>query len=145
MSTADNKRTVEAYFAAVNAMDEGKIRSLLADDFAIVSMNRNPPVLRYKWGADQFVAAPRLMSARMKKPLELRLLAMTAEDDKVAVESDSHGEMLDGRVYENSYHFLFTFKGGKIREVKEYCCSYTAWDIFGRFLNDKGEHVDESN
>ena len=74
MSTADNKRTVEAYFAAVNAMDEGKIRSLLADDFAIVSMNRNPPVLRYKWGADQFVAAPRLMSARMKKPLELRLL-----------------------------------------------------------------------
>ena len=144
MSAEDNKRTVEKYFKAVNSMDEDKIRSLLSEDFKIKSRNVNPPVLRYEWGIDQFAAAPRLMSARMKKPLQLRLLAMTAEDDRVAVEADSYGEMLDGSIYENAYHFLFTFKDGKIAEVLEYCCSYTAFEIFGKYLNEKGEHVDEA-
>lgn len=144
MSAEDNKRTIEKYFEAVNSIDENKIRSLLSDDFRIKSKNVNPPVLRYEWGIDQFVSAPRLMSARMKKPLQLRLIAMTAEGDRVAVEADSYGEMLNGSTYENAYHFLFTFKGNKIVEVLEYCCSYTAFEIFGKFLNEKGEHVDEA-
>ena len=142
MSAEDNKRTVEKYFEAVNSMDEDKIRALLTDDFRIKSKNVNPAVLRYEWGIDNFVAAPRLMSARMKKPLQLRLIAMTAEGDRVAVEADSYGEMLDGSTYENAYHFLFTFRDGKIREVLEYCCSYTAYEIFGKYLNEKGEHVE---
>ncbi|MFA5494725.1 MAG: nuclear transport factor 2 family protein [Porticoccaceae bacterium] len=147
MNTADNnpaanKSAVETYFDAVNSMDESRILALLADDFSIISMNRNPPVLRYQWDAKQFAAAPRLMSARMKKPIQLRLIAMTAENDRVAVEADSHGEMLDGTVYENAYHFLFTFRGDKIVEVREYCCSYTAFDVFGKYLSDKGEHID---
>ncbi|MAT52589.1 MAG: hypothetical protein CMK32_15530 [Porticoccaceae bacterium] len=142
MSAEDNKRTVEKYFEAVNSMDEDKIRALLTDDFRIKSKNVNPAVLRYEWGIDNFVAAPRLMSARMKKPLKLRLIAMTAEGDRVAVEADSYGEMLDGSTYENAYHFLFTFRDGKIREVLEYCCSYTAYEIFGKYLNEKGEHVE---
>lgn len=139
-----NKQAVKAYFDAVNQMDEERILSLLTNDFAIISMNKNPPVLRYKWDARQFAAAPRLMSEHMKKPIKLRLLAMTAEDDRVAVEADSHGELTDGRIYENAYHFLFRFRGGRIREVREYCCSYTAYDLFGRHLNDKGEYEDKA-
>lgn len=140
MSASENKHLVEKYFDAVNSMDEETILALLTSDFSIISMNRNPEFLRYKWNAEQFAAAPRLMSDKMKKPIVIRLVAMTAEADRVAVEADSHGEMLNGKIYENSYHFLFTFRNGKIAEVREYCCSYTAADVFGEYLNEKGEY-----
>jgi ketosteroid isomerase-like protein len=45
---------------------------------------------------------------------------MVAEGDRVAVEAESHGELANGRVYRQSYHFLFEFRGGRISAVREY-------------------------
>ena len=56
---------------------------------------------------------------------------MMGEDDKVAVEAQSYGEMNNGKLYENVYHFLFKVRDGKIYSVREYSCSYTANDCFG--------------
>lgn len=142
MSGLSNKEVVEKYFELINRSDETGILALLADDFEIISMNRNPSFLRYRWNANQFAAAPKLMSKYMKKPILMRLIAMTAEGDRVAVEADSYGEMINGKVYENSYHFLFVLKEGKILEVREYCCSYTAQDVFGEYLSESGEYAE---
>lgn len=43
---------------------------------------------------------------------------ITAEDDRVAVEAQTQGTMPDGREYTNMYHYLFTFRYGKIWRVK---------------------------
>ena len=48
------------------------------------------------------------------------LVATTAEGDRVAMEMTSHADLKDGRVYENTYHFLFVFEGDLIKTVKEY-------------------------
>lgn len=46
--------------------------------------------------------------------------AWTAENDRVAVETESYAELKNGRVYNNLYHFVFELADGKIESVKEY-------------------------
>jgi ketosteroid isomerase-like protein len=46
--------------------------------------------------------------------------AMTAEGERVAVETESYSELKNGRVYNNLYHFVFIVRDGKIHAVKEF-------------------------
>jgi ketosteroid isomerase-like protein len=45
---------------------------------------------------------------------------ITAEGERVAVEAESYAKMKNGKTYQNTYHFLFTVRDGKIQSVKEY-------------------------
>jgi uncharacterized protein len=133
MSTESNKQVIERYFAAVNRGDEAAILECLSDDFVFLSMLRHPEWLRYRWGREQFAATQRFMSSQMKKPIVLNALDITAENDRVCVEAESFGEMKNGKVYDNAYHFVFKLKNGKISECREYSCSFTANYVFGDF------------
>ena len=67
----------------------------------------------------------------MKDGLEMNVIGMVAEGDKVAAEIRSHADLTDGRVYENQYHMLFTLRQGKIAEVKEYADILLIENLFG--------------
>lgn len=54
------------------------------------------------------------------KGIAFRVLAMTAENDRVAAEVESFGEHANGRRYNNQYHFLFVIADGRFSLVKEY-------------------------
>jgi ketosteroid isomerase-like protein len=69
--------------------------------------------------------------AHMQHGLEMRVIGMVAEGDKVAAEIRSHADLTDGRVYENQYHMLFTIRQGKIVEVKEYADTLLIAHLFG--------------
>jgi ketosteroid isomerase-like protein len=56
----------------------------------------------------------------MSTPVEFEILTVTAQDDRVAVEACSSATMVDGRPYENIYHFLFWFRDGRIASAHEY-------------------------
>src|SRR5688500_3544528 len=59
--------------------------------------------------------------ARLASPPKMTILSTTAEGDRVAIEAESHGRLVDGRPYENQYHFLLRFDAdGKVVEFKEY-------------------------
>jgi uncharacterized protein len=135
MSTDANKQTIEKYFDAMNRQDNKAIRELLTDDFVFKGMGRHPDWMRYQWGADAFADAPRDMSTKMNKPIKMNLVGMIAEGDKVAVQADSYGEMKNGKTYDNAYHFVITFKNGKMKEVLEYCCTYTVFEVFGEYID----------
>jgi uncharacterized protein len=63
--------------------------------------------------------------------LQITPVSMTAEGNKVAVETRSYAELKNGRVYEPSCHFLFEVAGnGKILHVKEYLDTKHAHDVF---------------
>ena len=96
MTTEANKQVIRAYFEAVNARDNAAILSLLTQDFVFKGMGRHPDWMRYQWGREAFADAPRDMSTKMKKPLAFNLRGMIAEGDRVAVQADSYGEMLNG-------------------------------------------------
>lgn len=53
-----------------------------------------------------------------------------AQGNKVAVEATSRAELKNGRVYANTYHFLFEVKDGLVFRVKEYMDTHHAVEIF---------------
>ena len=69
--------------------------------------------------------------AHMKDGLEMNVIGMIAETDKVAAEIRSHADLTDGRVYENQYHMLFRHRQGKIVEVREYADTLLIAKMFG--------------
>lgn len=62
--------------------------------------------------------------------LQITPQSVIAEGDRVAVEAESYGELTNGRVYRNRYHFLFEIRDGKILHVKEYMDTKHAYDTF---------------
>jgi ketosteroid isomerase-like protein len=134
VSTEKNKEVIVKYFAAVNRADKEAILKLLTDDFVFKGMGRHPDWMRYQWGKEAFADAPRDMSTKMKQPIVMTLRGMIAEADRVAVQADSYAQMNNGKIYDNAYHFVFTFRDGIIREVLEYCCTYTVFDVFGEYI-----------
>jgi uncharacterized protein len=55
-----------------------------------------------------------------KGPAKMTVTAVTAEEDRVAVEAEGHADLKDGRAYDNTYHILFRLRDGKIREAREH-------------------------
>ncbi len=63
-------------------------------------------------------------------PLRITPKGMIAENGKVAVEAESYGELMNGRIYNSQYHFLIETRDGKIASVKEYMDTLHAQQIF---------------
>lgn len=70
------------------------------------------------------------VAANCKGPITLTPSAVTAEGERVAIETESYGELNNGRIYNNLYHFLIIVRDGKIQEVKEYLDTMHTNDIF---------------
>lgn len=131
MSLEANKAVVRSYFEAVNAGDCETILALTTEDFLFTTMARAPDWLQIEWGRDAFSQVPPTMSQLMKAPIHLAVIDMIGESDKITVEAETDGEMLNGRRYNNAYHFAFELADGKLRRVREYSCSYLAQSCFG--------------
>lgn len=54
------------------------------------------------------------------------ILSVTAEDDRVAVEFEGNGKLINGEDYCNQYCMVFTLADGKIKQVNEYFCTILA-------------------
>lgn len=131
MSVEANKSVVRRYFDAVNIGDCAAILALTSEDFLFTTMARAPDWLQIEWGREAFSQVPPTMSQLMKAPIRLEVVGMIGEGDKITVEAETDGEMLNGRRYNNAYHFAFELADGKLRRVREYSCSYLAQSCFG--------------
>ncbi len=131
MSVAENKQAIRDWIAAINRGDEAAILALTSEDFAFQTMARQPEWLLPQWNREEFAATPSTMSALMKAPIQLEVVNMIGEGDSVSLEARTDGEMLNGRRYNNRYHFVIEFKDGKFKNVREYSCSALASTCFG--------------
>lgn len=131
MNAEQNKQVVRSWFDAVNRGDEDFILALTTDDFQFKTMARQPEWLLYNWNREEFAKVPSTMSQLMTSPIRLSIIDMTAEGDRVAVEAETDSEMLNGKRYNNAYHFVFKLRDGKFHEVREYSCSHLAQSCFG--------------
>jgi uncharacterized protein len=130
MSLNDNKHVVTQFFNAVMRADIQTIGDLLAQN------------------AEYWVAPSTAFSGTYKKKEFLDLMPeffgamdgnmtfnvgdMTAEDDRVSVMATCQALMKSGKVYANTYHFMFRVQDGKLMLVKEYFDSHHVNEIFGR-------------
>ena len=67
-------------------------------------------------------------------PIVVTVTGLTAEGDRVAIESEGDVDAVNGRHYNNRYHTLIVFHGDKIGEVKEYCDTQYVQDVLGDLL-----------
>jgi len=121
MNTEGNKRLVEQLFTRFGAGDVPGVLALLAEDATWKIPGKRPEmptagVLSKEKIARVFHA----MVGELKGGLRMTLKNAVAEGDQLAVEAESWGELKNGRVYNNEYHFLMTFRDGKISAVREY-------------------------
>ena len=77
--------------------------------------------------ADGMAAADRCFVGRIVP----EILGITAEGDRLAVESVSDAQVVNGARYINRYHCLVVFDGDRIGEVREYCDTKYAADTLG--------------
>jgi len=123
MSTEANKKTALDFMASMAA--GGFDESLLTDDVTWWVPGRGT------MSKQDFFALAGGFRTMLDGKMRLEVRGVTAEGDRVAVEAESYGALKNGKIYNNTYHFLFLFRDGKICMSKEYNDSKHAADIMG--------------
>ncbi|HLG86829.1 MAG TPA: nuclear transport factor 2 family protein [Alphaproteobacteria bacterium] len=123
MSAEQNKQTALKMIAT---LAEGRLdESLVTPDIAWWVPGRG------RVGKADFLALADAFAGLMEGPVTMKVHGVTAEGDRVAVEAESYGKLKNGKIYNNTYHFLFEFRDGKICYSKEYNDSKHAADVLG--------------
>lgn len=86
------------------------------------------------WSREQFAAGMGAADKCFVGKVTPEILGITAEGDRVAVESVSRADVVNGTTYNNSYHCLLVFRDDLICEVREYCDTKYAADTLGALL-----------
>jgi ketosteroid isomerase-like protein len=122
MSTETNKQSARRFAEQVSS---GKVDpALLADDFIHWS------AMGGELTADGLAAAMVHVVAVFVEPFKIHIDRVIAEDNIVAMEAHSVGELKSGARYRNKYHFMFEFApDGRIRRINEHMDSKHAHDV----------------
>lgn len=67
--------------------------------------------------------------------------SIVAEGDKVIVEFDGDALLCNGQPYRNQYCMVFTFEGGRIKQLNEYFCTILADSVMLPLLMEQGAKV----
>ena len=121
MSVDENKHVVRQFLAKFGTGDADGLIASLTDD-ATWWIGGKPDQLPQAGSKskDGISAVLRGIGAKIPGGIDMRIRGMIGEGDKVAAEVEAHGEITNGRTYNNEYHFLFTIRDGQIAAVKEY-------------------------
>jgi ketosteroid isomerase-like protein len=130
MTIEQNKQIALAFIKASGAHDAATCANLMTDDvdYWVQGKPHLFPYAGTKTKAEicAYFATPSIF----KDGLLQRFGAVTAEDDRVAVEVEVEGVAPNGKLYNNTFHYLFRFRDGRIRQVKEYVDTYHAAEVF---------------
>lgn len=116
-----NKKVAARYLELVAKGDAKGVADLFTEDGAIIvpSSTDLPDETRGRKAVEQLVA--QVLTVFPKTGLHVKIDQMTCEDNRVAAVCHAEGAIsASGKPYDNRYHFLFYFEGGKIKEVHEY-------------------------
>ena len=133
MSIEENKALASELFARFSASDLEGALALLADDatwWIVGSRGQIPAAGDHTKEQIRRLLAD--MGRQLKDGLRMTVRGMIAEGDRVAAEVESYGELHDGKVYNNEYHFSLRIRDGKIAEVREYLDTQHVYDTWFR-------------
>jgi ketosteroid isomerase-like protein len=127
MSTEANRETALKMMAVMEA--GGLDESILTDDVAWWVPGRGTV------SKAEFIAMAGGFRELLAAPMTLTVQGVTAEGDRVAIEAESYGPLKNGKIYNNTYHFLFLFRDGKICLAKEYNNSQHVVEVLGGVIS----------
>jgi ketosteroid isomerase-like protein len=112
----DRRSAVASLFEALSEQRMDDARALMAADAVwwVLAKRQDVPI-------DPWLDGYRILIGKLfPNGLTFDLGGWTIDGPRVAVQARSLGARLDGRVYNNDYHFLVEFAGTKIAKVWEY-------------------------
>jgi ketosteroid isomerase-like protein len=121
MSIEENKHLAHQFIDRFTASDIAGALDLMTDDatwWIAGKPNQLPAAGVYN--KEQIARLLYNMAGQLLNGLKMTVKSLVAEDDKVAMEAESYGELRNGRVYNQEYHFLITIRDGRIAAIKEY-------------------------
>lgn len=118
MSSERNKQLAQSFFTALNRGDVPAILDAYADDGYCLTMGNT--LISGKFSKAQIAQSAGAIFEVFPSGIHFTIKAMTAEDDRVAVEAESEGQHVSGVTYRNQYHFFMRFRDAKLIEFKEY-------------------------
>jgi ketosteroid isomerase-like protein len=124
---ARNKALARRFVDAISRADVDAIVAAYAPDGTCWTSGTMP--ISGTFGVDQVAAASRGVLTVFPDGLRFTIHALTAEGDRVAIEAESYGKHVSGKIYNNKYHFVLRARGGKIVEWREYMDTMHANDV----------------
>jgi ketosteroid isomerase-like protein len=131
VETSENNRQLVLRFLTHAFANQIEAALTLLTDDATWQVVGNPDRLKVA-GLKQRSQIERLLKsvARMVPAgMQMTLRGTTTQGDRVAVEVEAEGLWSNGRLYRNSYHFLFELRDGSIMAVREYMDTLQVFDI----------------
>lgn len=122
-----NKQLAIEFIAAISRGDAQAIRDFYTPDGKVISLGNLP--FSGTYDRDQLVPIVEGIFQVFPQGLELRIIDMTAEGNRVAIEAESYGKTVTGAIYNNRYHFLLIAENGKVKLFKEYMDTKHAYDV----------------
>ena len=110
--TPANNQLVRDFFTAIasgNVPDD-----LLAPDMSLWTVNGGTS------DKARFQAAMKMFASIFSGTLTYDIDALTAEEDRVAAEVQSHGTLPDGEPFHNIHLFMFRIRDGRIASIAEF-------------------------
>jgi ketosteroid isomerase-like protein len=119
--TQANKDIAARFCERITAGDIAGVMDLMTDDVTYWILGRkevNPSAGAHsKAGIERIFS---IMKERMPNGMKFTAKSIIAEGDEVALEAESHGELQNGRVYNNQYHIRLKIRDGRIASAREY-------------------------
>ena len=121
-----NKRVCLRFFELISAREYAQAMQLLHENVEWW-VNGDLPSSGTYHGREAVTGLFGLLRDNVPAGLKINFTALTAEEDRVAVEMNSEGVFTNGREYRNIYHMLFWVRDGSIVKTHEYFdTKYTA-------------------
>jgi ketosteroid isomerase-like protein len=116
-----HREVAEELFARLSAGDVAGALATMSDDVTwLIPGRRELTPSAGSYDKRRLEKLFKAMLGELKGGLKMTVTGVVAEGDKVALEAESRGELRNGRVYSQQYHFLIEFRDGRIRAVREY-------------------------
>jgi ketosteroid isomerase-like protein len=131
MSIEQNKKVASDFFSCFDSNDvAGALRAMTDDATWWIAGKPEQQPAAGLYDKEKIAGLLKNMGGQLTNGLRMTVKSLIAEGDKVALEVGSYGELRNGRVYNQEYHFLLTIREGKISSVREYLDTqhvYATW------------------
>jgi len=126
-----NKRAAREIFARFSAGDIPGVLALMTDDCTWLIPGK-PERMRTAglYSKERIARLFHRMLEGLEHGLKMTVKSAIADGDQVAVEVASEGDLKNGRLYRQQYHFAMDFRAGKICAVREYLDTQHAYDVW---------------
>ena len=131
MTPEQNKALAQEFFARFSASDlDGALATLTDDATWLIPGKRDRMPTAGLYTKERIARLFHAMLKQLKGGLRMTVLSALAEGDRVALEVESSGDLENGRLYRQQYHFLLQFRDGRICAVREYLDTQHAHDVW---------------